>query len=383
MSSTRRPAQFYLAQLEPKKITAARELRGMTKKGLADLIEKSASAVSQFESGKSGLDLETFVRLAMVLSLPPSFFASNGEDLVSDFSACHFRAKQTVAQCVKRSAYAYARNIVKLFTALELRAVQFPNESLGSCKDGEYSPREIESLSLTVRKNWGLGLGPIPNMLNLLESRGVFVILLPQDCADLDAFAFWEADRPCIAINYDMPASRLQFDLGHELAHLLMHTDHSTGDSKTERAAHHFSGAFLAPATIFQEECPRQYRHSAFLELKKRWHFSIAAALYRARQIGAISEASYRWGMVDLSTRKERSREPGEFPRNSPLLLQQGLEILRDEISLADLAEDVCLNPSEVEQMLREQRVSDDILDAIRNKPDVELKPVVVRIPRQ
>lgn len=380
MSSPRRPAQYYLAQLDPSKITAAREMRGYTKKELADLIEKSASAVSQFESGKSGLDLETFVRLAMVLSVPPSFFSSSEAETLPDFAACHFRAKLSVAQTTKRKAYEYARRTVRLFEALERRGVQFPDNVIGEY-EGEYTPRGVEQLGAKVRKDWGLGLGPIVNMLNLLESRGVFVILLPPDCEGIDACTFWEGDRPCIAINYAMPASRLQFDLGHELAHLLKDRDTSSGDSKTERIANHFSGAFLAPAITFQEECPWKYYRSTFLELKSRWRISISAALFRARQLDVMSEASYRWAMVTLSKNGERSAEPGEFARDVPMLLRQGLEILKGEITIEDLAEEVRLNPNEVELMLKAQLVPDEVLDAMRSKPSDGFMPKVFRLP--
>lgn len=381
MSNPRRPAQFYLAQLDPKKITAAREMRGYTKKELADLIEKSASAVSQFESGKSGLDLETFVRLAMALNVPPSFFSSDDHETLPDFAACHFRAKLSVAQTAKRKAYEYARRIVRLFEALERHGVQFPDNSIGEY-DGEYTPRGVEQLGARVRKDFGLGLGPIVNMLNLLESRGVFVILLPPTSTDIDACTFWEGDRPCIAINYSMPASRLQFDLGHELAHLLKDRDKSSGDSKTERVANHFSGAFLAPASVFQEECPGRYYRSAFIDLKKRWRISISAALFRARQLDIMPESSYRWAMVSLSRTGERSAEPGEFSKDVPMLLRQGLEILKSEITIDDLAEEVKLSPNEVEAMLKAQLVPDEIIEAMRSKPESGFMPKVVRLPQ-
>jgi Zn-dependent peptidase ImmA (M78 family)/DNA-binding XRE family transcriptional regulator len=374
----RRPAQYYLSQLDPARITAARELRGFTKAALAERLDKSASAVSLFESGKSGLDIETFVRLSMTLEVPPSFFSSNEFFVNTDSAACHFRAKQSIPQCTRKSALRYVHCVFSIYAALEKRGIVFPEPALSAYDFPAYSPRGIEELGNQVRSQWDLGTGPIHNMMSLLESKGIFVILLDARSCVLDAFSSHEACRPYIALNYTVPASRIQFDLGHELAHLLLHEDISTGDSETERAANHFAGAFLAPASVFKEEHPPQFSYIALRQLKERWHISMLAALYRARQIGIITESSFRWGMVQLS--KQRKEEPYEFEKTPPSLLRQGLDLLKGELTLEELADEVCLHPNEVEHILITQQIPNEIIEEMKSRPKKDILPEVLRI---
>src|SRR2546422_621123 len=46
-------------------------------------------------------------------------------------------------------------------------------------------------VSRVLRAEWLLGNKPIPNVIRLLESRGVLVLSLAQDVHALDAFSFW------------------------------------------------------------------------------------------------------------------------------------------------------------------------------------------------
>lgn len=376
----KRPAQYYLSRIVPSRITAAREYRGFTKVALAEKLNKTASAISQFESGKSGLDLETFVKLIMTLNLPPAFFASNEQHYDPVTANCHFRSKSGLAQGVKKSAKRNVEIVLSVYSALESRGIRFPDVKVDP-RHATTIAREIEEIAANVRSQWGLGSGPIQNILNLVESKGILVIILDGCCRDLDAFSSADSARPFIAINYSMPASRLQFDIAHELAHLILHEEETTGDPESERAAHSFAGAFLTPAPVFREEHPARYSYLALKELKQRWHISMQAALYRAKQVGAISDSSFRWGMVDLSKRGQRVAENFEFPKDKPLLLTQALELLIGELTIEDLSDEVNIHPFELVQILKTQLVPQQVINKLLPTRTQRVIPEVVRIP--
>jgi Zn-dependent peptidase ImmA (M78 family) len=175
----------------------------------------------------------------------------------------------------------------------------------------------------------------------------------------------------------------MQFDHGHELAHLILHMDEAAGDPASERAANHFSGAFLAPAQSFRLDCPRSWNYDRFLELKERWFVSMQAALYRGRQLGLINESSYRWGMVSISSRKERMDEPGEFQKPLPSLLAKALDLLQGEFTLSELAEEVRLSPHELEALLISQHVPQAIIDSCKQSEPIKAEPRVLFFPQQ
>ena len=63
-------AQYAYDSFDPQRLTFAREMRGHTKMSLAKLIEKSGSAVTQFEKGQIKPDLTTLIRISEALEIP-------------------------------------------------------------------------------------------------------------------------------------------------------------------------------------------------------------------------------------------------------------------------------------------------------------------------
>jgi len=376
-----RTIHFYWSKLNPQRLTAARELRGLTKKALADLIGKTSSAITQFEAGTSGLDIQTFEAIVDVLRLPPAFFILQ-EGYSLNLGTCHFRAKRNVSQTLRRQAIGYAGRVLNIFWTLEKMGVQFPESNFATMQvSPDYSPNEIDDAATFTRKSWGLGLGPISNMAQLLESRGVFIVLLPDEYEGIDAFSDWVTDeRPCIVAVGGSRPSRLQFDYGHELAHLLFHKDIPTGERETERIANRFSGAFLMPSATFGKYCPAIWSLRSFLDVKREWFVSIQAAMYRARELGILSERIHQRGMVYLYERQLHNSEPGEFNSPYPLMLAEALELVVGEITLADLAEDIGVDAAELEKILLVQQVPQSLIEKFKPKP---VRAKVIRfIPR-
>ncbi len=371
----------FVSRIDPKRITAGRELRALTKKALADKIGKSASAISQFESGRSGLDADTFAELIIALGLPPEFFLHRPESLQVDLSVCHFRANKSVIQTERRKAIQHALAVVDVYRALEQRGVIFPEPNVPIYDRSGYCHAEIEGLAESVRHDWSMGNGPIMDMASLLESHGVLVILLPSEIAKLHAFSFWAQDRPCVVVTETVSSSHMQFDYGHELAHIIMHMEEPAGAPESERAANHFSGAFLAPRSTFRLECPSRWNYFVFRELKQRWRLSMQALLYRGRQLNILSESSYRWGMIDISKRGERLAEADEFKKPLPILLTKALELLQGEFLLDELAEVIGYAVHDLEALLRTQHVSQKLIDSFKPSLPVKMEPVIRRLP--
>lgn len=96
-----------------------------------------------------------------------------------------------------------------------------------------------------------------------------------------------------------------------------------------ERAAHRFAAEFLTPAKAIAPELPRRVDWRRFAELKVRWGVSIAMLLRRARDLGFISDASYRRAMMELSRRGWRTAEPVDLGTpEQPELLGRAMSLL-------------------------------------------------------
>ena len=150
----------------------------------------------------------------------------------------------------------------------------------------------------------------------------------------------------------------------------------AAGESKTERQADRFAGAFLAPIESFLEECPRRWSYQAFYQLKFRWRMSIQALLYRAKDLGCISPSTYQRAMIQLSRSNMRKNEGPEWEMEQPILATQALELLSDRLTLSGLADEMSLYPNELRQMLS-RCVSEKTLNKIDRQQQSNFSNIV------
>ena len=82
---------------------------------------------------------------------------------------------------------------------------------------------------------------------------------------------------------------RDNFNLAHELAHLVMHPrsqEHAPGTRTVEAQAHRFAGAFLGPKQgTCDHSCPPTSTGVATSRLKRTWGMSMAALVRRAKDL--------------------------------------------------------------------------------------------------
>jgi len=336
---------------QPPRLTLARELRGLTRAELAERVGKSAAAISQFEGGSKATcrpDPKTLAALALALGVPVGFFTRATPAKPLDVDACHFRSLRSASQRERRKLLARGSLLCDLLGVLE-EHVNLPAEQVSRVAKSVKTADEIEKLAVHVRTAWGLGLGPIGNVVNLLESRGVLVTHIPEGCEDVDAFSTWHDGRPVVFLVMKKGStSRTRFDACHELGHLVMHADASPGSPELERQAHRFASAFLVPQEPFLVECPRWLDWDHFYELKRRWKVSVAALVKRAYDFGVLSEATYRRAYVHLNKTGERLQERDEPPAEPPTLLGKAIAAVGPEVAVEGLAEALGVGVGEV-----------------------------------
>lgn len=364
--------QFALDRLDPHRITFARELRGLTKKELAGRIKKTPSAMSQIERGLIHPDLETFAGLSFALKVPPSFFiGKNISTNPIELASCHFRSLRSTSQAMRRQSARKGDMFIDFVELLESKGLQFPEEKVSDFSGSTETNEKIEQAAMNLRRHWNMGSGPIPDIIRLVESKGILILPLPDVCNKVDAYSTWKGRRPCMFLSQTKTASRVRFDVSHELGHIVLHEETAAGEAKTERQADRFAGAFLVPRESFIEECPRRWNFHAFKQLKFRWKTSIQALLFRAKDLGCISQSTYQRAMIQLSRNNMRKNEGSEWDMEKPVLIAQALELLSERVTLSELADEMSLYPNELKKLLR-QCVPINILDKIdkNEEPD-------------
>jgi Zn-dependent peptidase ImmA (M78 family) len=328
------------------RLTLARDLKEMTKQELANRVGLSTSAISQIESGKTNPDFRNVSQIALALGVSPEFFARRMSSPILPLDSCHFRSLRSASQKQRKRLLAIGTLLYDILSFCE-EYIEFPEDRVSPFVRQTNSLQDIELLAAEMRRNWGLGLGPISEIIKLLEASGIMVTMMPNSCREVNAFSTWIKGKPFIFLANKGNASDIRFDAGHELYHLLAHADAIPGDKALEKEADFFSGCFLLPRDSYYRESPKRLNWKHFEELKVRWGVSYRCLIVRSYQLGCLSEYQYHRAFVELNQMEyTKSNEPNEPVMEYPFLLTRLLEMVQEDISLEDIANGLGLTTS-------------------------------------
>lgn len=353
-----------MPRLLPARLREAREAKELSMADLGDAIGLTRQAISLYESGEREPEPETLMKIIGVLEQPIAFFTTErprsfGRRGTTFFRSFKSKTKRTNRRCEILSDW-FAETASFLDGFVNFPAVDLPE--LKPPRQGQYySDDEIEAAATQVRRHWGLGDGPIADVVGLIESRGVIVARSEFGSDTVSAFSFWEGGRPFIFLGADKEsASRSRFDAAHELAHVCLHRGIETQDleldlDKVEHEADRFASAFLLPAPTYSLEI-FSTRLGAFVELKRRWKVSIAAQIFRCLDLSILSEMQALNLRKQLSAHNWRKREPLDdvLPIEKPRVMEKALRLLLDHNvrTVSDILDGIRLSRPTVEALL-------------------------------
>ncbi|PYG90123.1 Zn-dependent peptidase ImmA (M78 family) [Ruminiclostridium sufflavum DSM 19573] len=354
----------------PERVREARISRDLTTTQLAESLEITRQCISQYELGHSEPTHSILRKMVEVLEFPVAFFykplpQTNNLESISFYSPTFFRSLKAARKSGKNKVTIRTDWLEEIYLYLN-QYVDFPVVNVPDMSKyltgKELSQDEIEDIAEYVRKNWGLGIGPISNILLLLEKNGFVIARNSIKDKKIDAFSQWKGETPYIYLSSDKDcAVRTRFDASHELGHLLLHIDsdqHNYDDEKyiktIEQEANKFASAFLLPRDSFgQEVMSTSLDH--FINLKRRWKVSIQAMIYRCSDLGILNENQILYLRKQISIRKMRTNEPldDELIPESPVMLKQAVEIILEENSLNNekIVDELCLPIEEIEAL--------------------------------
>ena len=212
---------------------------------------------------------------------------------------------------------------------------------------------DVETASLAVRSEWGLGQRPIPNLIHLLEAHGVRVFSLVEECRELDAFSFWRGDVPYIFLNTMKSAEHSRMDASHELGHLTLHWKEGARGRDAEKEAEMFGGMFLMPSDDVKAQAPRRASLNDIIKAKHRWNTSAAALTRRLKDIGLLTDWRYRSLFIEMSSKGYRTSEPEASKPETSKLLAKVFKTLREEgVTKPDIARELDILPEELEKLV-------------------------------
>lgn len=335
-SSPQLPDQF----LDPDRITLARSRRGLTKSELARQLSVTPRTITRYETGEAPTSVAS--ELSRILQFPSAFFRKPGAPDI-DVTTVNFRAARRATARVRASAVAAG--------ALGIEVDRWISErfALPSITVPTYVGEHPVLAARLLRAEWALGTKPLPNAVQLAESRGVRVYTLPTIAEEVDAYSSWQGSTPFIFLSRRRTPERMRFDVAHELGHLVLHPAMSCDDAAQEREADSFASELLIPADAVPEYLRHNPSVSDVLQVRSQFKVSAMALCYAAHKAGRMSDWSYRQLCIELSGRGFRSTEPGGMPKHEmSRVFPQVFNQKGARETILQIAEDLAVPTSEV-----------------------------------
>lgn len=345
-----------IAKFNRHMMALARDSRGLTQSGLADVMDATQGTISKIESGLSEPP-ESFVGdLSRALSYEEAFFFEPGRPY--GMPPFHYRRRKKLAQKPLDRMIA-EMNIRRIHLRILMRSYdEINNHFIPEIDRDEYqfkasSKFSIEDAARHLREQWMLPDGPIDNVTELIESNGGVVIPCNFNSDLIDAVSQRIDGYPVLFfVNMSAPADRIRHTLCHELGHMVLHTTTLMDDALMEDEADHFAGAFLMPAKNVRYHLTK-FGIREIANIKRLWKVSMASIAMRADRLKMITpyqKKSFFIQMNKLGYRKNEPFEPKkEYPTKISKMISHHLNVLR--YSKEELAKTLFISPGEFDEM--------------------------------
>jgi Zn-dependent peptidase ImmA (M78 family)/DNA-binding XRE family transcriptional regulator len=308
----------------PSRLSYARRRAGLTKAGLAKIAGINERLIKYYEAGAKEPLPETVEKLAAALQRAAAFFYAASDIEVPHVESASFRSLSTMTAGQRESALAAGGLAIHVGNWIDKEFV-LPKPDLPDLEG-----IEPEAAASILRREWGLGQKAAPNMVHLLESRGVRVFALPVQSRNVSAFSFWYGDVPIVLLNTADSGERGRMDLAHELGHLVLHKTGSLLKRSCENEANQFASAFLMPAASVTAVARRSPTLPVLVEMKKMWSVSVFALIVRLNALRLLSDWEYRSLCIDATANGYRSSEPAGIRRETSQILSKVLKAIRE-----------------------------------------------------
>lgn len=341
-----------------KKLKNARVYRAKTVDILAKETKLNKKDIMAFEGDKYKPTLENEMKLANALSFPRDYFSEkDAANVVVENT--HIRTESTLPRV---DDIAFKEKLVMTHRLLNFIQgyIKFPEMNLPNNLNRN---DDIEVLADNVRNYFGLGDGPIGNMVSLLEVNGIFISATNIDKKGALAFSqkqtIGKDSRYFISLGNDRKSAPIRnYDLAYELAYIIA-TEANIQSKKFSKDE--FACAFLMPKESFIVDLEKAYELEDYLELKKKWIVPVWAMILRGYQLGKVSYKKYMYLMNEMDKKGWSKKEPldDNIKSTHPILLKKSFDmmiegkIMNEGLFMNNLSNyGLSIYPQDVEELL-------------------------------
>ncbi len=345
------------------RLKSARESTGLTQEQVAERTGIDDSMISKFENDHGEPRLGQLERLGEAYHLPLSYFFG---DSAHKMPTVLWRNEPTDARDVAGEFIDLCRQYYQLeMWTGQLRRCPLPNLDDGK---GGFGYIQAQRIATEARNGLGLGSRPGQRLAGILgEVYGVKIFHMDLGDSGAAACAFLEEFGNAILLNKNCTSWRRNFDLAHELFHLLTWKRFRQGDgickpdAQEEKLATCFAGNLLLPEEVLKNalaEAADKTGKIPFSQLDaiaREFDVSLESLFWRMHFLCRWTEKQTRQyidsGKQYIKTvRRQDIPPPGMFPERYRALAIQALQ--NGEISIGRFAQFMKMSRYEAQQYL-------------------------------
>ena len=153
--------------------------------------------------------------------------------------------------------------------------------------------QDVKRVVARIRQDWQLGLGPLSNIIDLLEFHGLRVIEIEAP-DEFDGMCIFVNDKPVIVLNRHYTVERKRFTALHEFGHSVMRMSDSLSQKEREKLCNYFAGEMLLSSEVLRRVFGTRI-NKVFLNeigrLQTQFGISIDAIFHRLKDERILSDA--------------------------------------------------------------------------------------------
>ena len=296
----------------------------MSMKELADLVHISPMAISYYEKEERRPDMQTIKTLASALNVRVTDFLANRD---ANLVFCHGEFRKSDKLSARQQEF--VREEVEEYFGRFYQIVNI----LG----GEVLPKSplVHNIKLAInpeesatrmRRELGLSKdGPIGNLIETLENKGILIYLCDIKNDDFAGMNGTVNGRPYIIVNKNASTERIRSTIAHEMAHFMFDWPSNMGEKAIEQMANAIATSFLFPSNdaIRELGVKRSAITNNMIGVCIEYGISMYMLVKQANNHGIVNDYTAKSFCINANKAGWKNSEPSRIKGESPGLFQQ------------------------------------------------------------
>ncbi len=279
--------------------------------------EVSKPNISKYEAGKMMPSSKAHIALARALGMDFDYFFR--PVTVQITRPADYRKKAKLLVTDEKAINAEVMDKVERYMEIE--------DTLGVSMEFDYDLSDIivsnrddvKRVVAHIRKDWNLGLGPLSNIIDLLESHGLRVIEIEAPDAFDGMCVFVGEKKPVLVLNKHYTVERKRFSTLHELGHSVMRMNESLEQKQKETLCNYFAGEMLLSSEVLYRQFSRRI-YKLYLNdiarMQTQFGISIEAIMHKLKDEHILEDVLY----TNFCKKKNMSAELKKWAQTSTYL---------------------------------------------------------------